>query len=108
VHDLARIEGDISLDVAEEGETFQGLGNRTVVTRPNEVVLRDQLGIWASYSQGPDARTVVDAATFDVIVLGFFTPETSRGVMVRGLEDAVELLVTVGGGEAGPVTVIPA
>ncbi len=45
VHDLDRIQGDIVLDVAEEGEKFTGIGNRSIVTRANEVVLRDQAGI---------------------------------------------------------------
>ena len=60
VHDLDRIEGDIVLDVASEGERFVGIGQRTVTARQNEIVLRDDSGIWASYTQGPDARTVVE------------------------------------------------
>ena len=48
VHDADRIQGDIVLDVADEGEQFVGIGNRTIITRPNEVLLRDQSGIWAS------------------------------------------------------------
>jgi DNA/RNA-binding domain of Phe-tRNA-synthetase-like protein len=70
VHDVDRIEGDILLDVAHAGERFMGIGNRSVMTRQNEVVLRDDAGMWASYTQGPDARTAVDAATRNIIILG--------------------------------------
>jgi DNA/RNA-binding domain of Phe-tRNA-synthetase-like protein len=107
VHDLDRIQGDVILDVANEGERFVGIGNRSVVTRQNEVVLRDQIGIWASYTQGPDARTVVDTATTNTMILGFFTPETTREAMFQGIRDAVELLLKVAKGEAREIRVIP-
>jgi DNA/RNA-binding domain of Phe-tRNA-synthetase-like protein len=107
VHDLDRIQGNVLLDVAMEGEKFIGIGNRSIETRTNEVVLRDDSGIWASYTQGPDARTVVYAATRNVMILGFFTPETSREVMIQGIQDALEIMTKAAKGEAGEIKVIP-
>ena len=107
IHDLDRIHGDVVLDVADEGEKFTGIGNRTIITRPNEVVLRDQTGIWASYTQGPDADTVVDSGTKDVMILGFFTPDTSREAMALGIQEAADLLLKTVQGEAGNPLVIP-
>jgi len=107
VHDLDRIPGDIVLDVADEGEEFVGIGNRTIVTRANEVVLRHQEGIWASYTQGPDAATVVDLATKNAMILGFFTPETSRDSMVVGIQEAADLLLKTAQGEAEKPVIIP-
>ncbi len=107
VHDLDRIQGDIVLDVADEGEKFTGIGNRTIITRPNEIVLRDQAGIWASYTQGPDAATVVDASTRNAMILGFFTPETSGETMVLGIQETVDLLLKTVQGEAERPFVIP-
>ena len=107
VHDLDRIQGDVVLDVAMEGEKFVGIGNRSIETRTNEVVLRDDSGIWASYTQGPDARTVVDAATKNVMILGFFTPETSREIMIQGIQDAAETMTKAASGEGGEIKVIP-
>jgi DNA/RNA-binding domain of Phe-tRNA-synthetase-like protein len=107
VHDLDRIQGDIVLDVADEGEKFTGIGNRTIITRPNEVVLRDQTGIWASYTQGPDAATVVDAGTKNAMILGFFTPETSRETMVLGIQEAADLLLKAVQGQAEHPAILP-
>lgn len=107
VHDVDRLEGDIILDVASEGERFTGIGNHSVITRQNEVVLRDEIGIWASYTQGPDARTVVDAATKNIIVLGFFTPETRREAILEAIGDGVSLLLGVAKGESEEINVIP-
>ncbi len=106
VHDVDRIEGNILLDVASEGEKFTGIGNHSVMTRQNEVVLRDQIGIWASYTQGPDARTVVDATTKNIIVLGFFTPETTQGNMLEAITDTLGLLLGVAKGEPEEIKVI--
>lgn len=106
VHDADKVSGDAALDVAEEGETYRGIGGRTMVTRAGEVVLRDDLGIWGSYTQGPDARTLVDDSTTRVIVMGFFTPDTSRDEMERGLHMAVSTLVGAAGGEAGGIVVL--
>ena len=107
VHDLDRIEGEIVLDAASEGESFVGIGQRRITTRQNEIVLRDVTGIWASYTQGPDARTVIDVASKNVMILGFFTPETSREVMIEGIGDAVDNLKKAGQGKAEEVRVIP-
>jgi DNA/RNA-binding domain of Phe-tRNA-synthetase-like protein len=107
VHDLDRIQGDIVLDVAEGGEKFTGIGNRTITTRPNEVVLRDQGGIWASYTQGPDVVTVVDGATKNAMILGFFTPETSQESMELGIREAVDLLLRAAKGEADKTVITP-
>jgi len=59
------------------------------------------------YPQGPDARTVVDAATKNIIILGFLTPETTREAMLQGMRDAVEVLLSVAKGDAGEIRVIP-
>jgi len=107
VHDLDRIEGDAVLDTAKAGECFVGIGQRKITTRQNEIVLRDPIGIWASYTQGPDARTVVSPDSKNVMILGFFTPETSREAMIRGIQDAVDTLMQAGKGEAEDVRVIP-
>jgi len=107
VHDLDRIEGDAVLDAAKEGECFVGIGQREITTRQNEIVLRDPIGIWASYTQGPDARTVVSPDSKNVMILGFFTSETSREAMIRGIQDAVDTLMQAGKGEAEDVRVIP-
>jgi hypothetical protein len=62
---------------------------------------------FASYPQGPDARTVVDAVTKNVVILGFFTPETTRETMVHGMTDAVEVLLKAAKGEGRGIMFLP-
>lgn len=106
VHDAAKLTGDVAVDVADGGETFPAIGGRTVVTRAGEVVLRDDLGIWASYTQGPDSRTIIDDSTAGVIILGFFTPDTSRDEMAQGLQTAVSTLTHAVGGDPGDIVIL--
>ncbi len=84
-----------------------GQGEISFLTKPNEVVLRDQTGIWASYTQGPDAATVVDPATKNTMILGFFTPETSRETMRLGMQEAVDLLWRATKGETENPVILP-
>ena len=107
VHDLDSIEGNAVLDISPGGEKFIGIGNRSIETRSNEVVLRDDAGIWASYTQGPDARTVVDGTTRNVMILGFFTPEISPEMMISGIQDAVDIMTKAANGKAEEIKVIP-
>jgi|WetSurMetagenome_2_1015567.scaffolds.fasta_scaffold309414_1 DNA/RNA-binding domain of Phe-tRNA-synthetase-like protein len=107
VHDLDKLIGNVVLDAANEGERFAGIGGREVVTRQNELVLRDDVGIWASYTQGPDERTIVAEATRNVMILGFFVPGIPDSVVVRGIEEAAAMLATVAGGGAAEVRIAP-
>jgi tryptophan 2,3-dioxygenase len=50
----------ITFDVATDGETFVGIGNKDIRCSPHEPVIRDAKGIIASVYQGPDKRTMVD------------------------------------------------
>jgi hypothetical protein len=61
--------------------------------------MRAQTGIWASYSQGPDAATVADTSTKNAMILGFFTPDTSREAMTQEIREAADLLLTSVNGE---------
>lgn len=76
-------------------------------TRAHEVVLKDDLGIWASYTQGLDTRIIIGAATSNVMFLGFFTPETAPEAMAAALREAVDALLEAAEGRPGDVVIIP-
>jgi hypothetical protein len=57
--------------------------------------------------KGPDAATVVDSGTKNAMILGFFTPETSRETMVLGVQEAADLLLTSVKGEAENPVILP-
>ena len=62
-HDLARIEGGLSIDVAQGGERYVGLGGRDLALQPGDMYIRDEAGIISSVLYGPDERTQITPHT---------------------------------------------
>jgi hypothetical protein len=62
VHDLTKATLPLLLDGAQPGEHYESLMKRRAIhCKPAELVIRDQTGIIASVTQGPDFRTMVSA-----------------------------------------------
>lgn len=105
VHDVDKIAGQIRFGFPGIGESFMGIGGKTVSPPSADLVLRDDAGIWASYSCGPDRRTLVDEATMSVLVVGFYTPVTTDSEMTEALTRAINFLArTCAGASSGPHT----
>jgi DNA/RNA-binding domain of Phe-tRNA-synthetase-like protein len=68
IQDLDRFNGKWKLDMANEGETFQGVSARMILCKEDEIVLRDEKEIVCSLFQGPDFRTKVDQSSKNVVV----------------------------------------
>ena len=95
IQDLDAVIGNLTLDVTSKGEQFPGF--RGLVTcRDNEIVLRDEKGIIASYFQGPDKRTEVTKTSRNILLYGFFAQNIKSAVVEHALQQAVELLSNTG------------
>src|SRR5512143_226709 len=68
IQDLDRFQGGWKLDLAHEGETFQGVSGSTICCKEDEVVRRDGEGIVCALFQGPDFRTRVGPASKNIAV----------------------------------------
>jgi DNA/RNA-binding domain of Phe-tRNA-synthetase-like protein len=68
-HDLAIIEGGLSIDVAQGGERerYVGLGGRDLALQPGDMHIHDQAGIISSVLYGPDDRTRIRPNTRQVL-----------------------------------------
>ena len=79
-HDLATIQGDLSVDVAQGGERYVGIGGRDLALQPGDMYIRDQAGIISSVLYGPDDRTRImqdtRQAVFCVYAPAGIPPET--------------------------------
>lgn len=105
VHDLDKISGQSRFGFPKDAESFPGIGGKAVQPPQADLVLRDDIGIWASYTRGPDRRTLVDDGTTNVLVFGFYTPETTESEMDEALAKALGFLNRTCGGVAdGPYT----
>jgi len=99
IQDLERFQGDWTLDLAREGETFQGVSGKIVICRDGEIVLRDEEGIVCSLFQGPDSRTKVDSESKNMVVYVFTAPGVEEDSVSRGIQLVLEILEKFGDGK---------
>ncbi|MBI5583594.1 MAG: hypothetical protein HY892_07200 [Deltaproteobacteria bacterium] len=96
--DFDRFDGALILDVARDGETCVGMGNREFKTKDREIVLRDGKEIVCVLCQGADEKTRVSADTRRVLVYAYGVPGIGAEPIREGLTLAGELLSRFGEG----------
>lgn len=98
VADNDRFEGELTLDLADEGEHCIGLGHRDMVTGQGEIVLRDEREIVCILCQGPDEKTRVTDDTRNVLYYAYAVPGIDAQYLEEGLTIAAETMSEFGGG----------
>ena len=99
IQDLDRFQGNWKLDLANEGETFQGVSGKMIRCKEEEIVLRDQEGIVCSLFQGPDFRTKIEASSKNIVVYVFTAKGIQEEQVENGLKLAIEILGEFGNGK---------
>jgi DNA/RNA-binding domain of Phe-tRNA-synthetase-like protein len=99
IQDQNQFYGQWRLDLADEGETFQGVSGKMIRCKEKEIVLRDEKGIVCSLFQGPDFRTKVDGTSKNIVVYVFTAPGVQGGQIENGLQLALEILENFGFGK---------
>jgi DNA/RNA-binding domain of Phe-tRNA-synthetase-like protein len=98
IQDLERFQGEWNLDLAHEGEAFQGVSGKMIRCKEDEIVLRDREGIVCSLFQGPDFKTRVEPTSENIAVYVFTAPGIQEEQVSNGLQLALELLEKFGHG----------
>jgi len=99
VTDFNQFSGNLTLDVAAEGEICAGMGGRTFSTREGEIVLRDEMEIVCVLCQGADEKTRARQETVDVLFYAYAVPGIEGQYLKEGLTIAANTLVEFGGGK---------
>jgi DNA/RNA-binding domain of Phe-tRNA-synthetase-like protein len=99
VTDFKRFNGNLALDVADEGEICAGMGGRHFITGEGEIVLRDEKEIVCVLCQGADEKTRAREETVDVLFYAYAVPGIDRQYLKEGLTIAADTLVEFGGGK---------
>jgi len=99
IQDLDRFQGQWKLDLAQEGETFQGVSGKMIQCKDDEIVLRDGEGMVCSLFQGPDFKTRVEPTSKTIVVYIFTAPGIQEEQVSNGLQLALELLEKFGQGK---------
>jgi hypothetical protein len=98
IQDLDHFQDEWKLDLAREGETFEGVLGKIIHCRKDEIVLRDGEGIVCSLFQGPDFRTRVEPKSMNIVVYVFTAPGIQEEQVSNGLQLALEILGEFGKG----------
>jgi DNA/RNA-binding domain of Phe-tRNA-synthetase-like protein len=98
VTDYDRVEGQLVLDVAREGETTAGMGGRKFTTKEGEIVLRDEKDIICVLCQGADEKTRVTDDTSNALFYSYAVPGIDATYLKEGLTIAAETVAEFGGG----------
>lgn len=98
VADYDCFEGELTLDLADEGEHCIGLGHRDMVTGQGEIVLRDEREIVCILCQGPDEKTRVTDDTRNVLYYAYAVPGIDAQYLKEGLTIGVEITSEFGKG----------
>jgi len=98
IQNLDCFQGEWRLDLASQGETFQGVSGAMLICKEEEIVLRDEGGIVCSLFQGPDFRTRVDPSSKNIVVYVFTAPGVQEEHVLNGIQLALEILEKFGRG----------
>ena len=99
VTDADTFDNGLTLDVAEAGETCDGMGGRLFTMKSNEIVLRDEKDIVCVLCQGADEKTRVKESTTNVLFYAYAVPGIEKEHLEYGLTIAAETLADFGGGK---------
>jgi len=99
IQDLDRFHGEWELDLAQEGEAFQGVSGKMIRCKEDEIVLRDGEGMVCSLFQGPDFKTRVEPVSKNIVVYVFTAPGILEEHVSNGLQLALEMLEKFGNGK---------
>jgi len=99
IQDLDRFQGEWRLDLAKEGEPFQGVSGRMIRCKEDEIILRDEKDIVCSLFQGPDFKTKIEGSSKNIVVYVFTAPGIQEEQVANGLQLAIEILEKYGGGK---------
>ena len=98
VTDYDCFDGNLTLDLAEEGEVCRGMGNRELITKEKEIVLRDDKEIVCVLCQGADEKTRVKENTKNVLFYAYAIPGIKSEYLEEGLNIAAYTMKEFGGG----------
>jgi DNA/RNA-binding domain of Phe-tRNA-synthetase-like protein len=105
VTDDDKVDGALTLDLAEEGEICLGMGQRDLKTREGEIVLRDEKEIVCVLCQGADEKTRVSDDTRNVLFYAYGIAGVENRYLNEGLAIAGDIMAEFGGGTVEGVAV---
>ncbi len=93
-HDVARLRGSISMDVARTGDQIIQMNGNSKALRAGDVIMRDADGVCCSIIYGQDNRSPITRATTGVLYVSYApagVPAESVARQLQGIEENIRL-----------------
>lgn len=105
VTDYDHFDGGLTLDLAEENEICRGMGQRDLLTKEGEIVLKDEKEIVCVLCQGADEKTRISEDTKNVLFYAYAVPGIDERYLKEGLTIAAEIMSEFGQGSIAGVEI---
>lgn len=97
-HDLATVEGPVTLDIARGDETYTRLQGNQVTLKPGDMCMADRKGVISSIIYGPDRRTRIRPETRQVLYTVYAPAGIEAGAVRAHLAALFDLVCQVSPG----------
>lgn len=85
-HDFDLVKAPVTLDVARDDEHYTRLNGQDQAVKPNDMIIKDSMGIISSLIYGPDKRTRITHSTHNVLFTVYGVPGISAKMVTQHLE----------------------
>ena len=86
-HDLAQVQGTLTLDAANGEETYVLINGKEQTLKVQDMFLRDDVGVLSSILYGPDQRTRIRPETKNAVFTVYAPTGIARKAVEQHLED---------------------
>ena len=91
--DVSKLDGDLVIRSAHNGEVFQRIGGKTIMCRGREIVVADEKKIVCfGYATHDSERTMITKDTRSVLVLLYGAEAVTRSVMEDALKVTTDMI----------------
>jgi DNA/RNA-binding domain of Phe-tRNA-synthetase-like protein len=93
-HDVARLRGSISMDVARTGDQITQMNGNSKALRAGDMIMRDAGGVCCSIIYGQDSRSPITRATTGVLYVAYAPGGVPMELVARqlqGIEENIRL-----------------
>jgi DNA/RNA-binding domain of Phe-tRNA-synthetase-like protein len=89
-HDVARLRGAISMDVAQTGDQITQMNGNSKALRAGDMIMRDAGGVCCSIIYGQDNRSPITRTTTGVLYVAYAPAGVPADVVARQLQSIEE------------------
>jgi DNA/RNA-binding domain of Phe-tRNA-synthetase-like protein len=106
LYDYDKVEGELTLRFAHDGEVFKPIGGKYEVLTSNQIVLSDSVKILHVYPFRDSIDTMITKNTRNVLVVSCGVPEIPKELIMEAAVKTSKYIQIFAGGSVGEVAIV--